>query len=143
MLKLAGIFFLALLFLITLNITFHYIKPVIAKESESNLNINDEEEGYNNNGKLVIVSNINLQNIEKQGFLKVVGVINGEDFVEDIPLDKLKDTTIKLKSQVYNKTATYYSMYSKPKLVSFDTLGQDTIESANSSSVDVKLDKLK
>ena len=219
MLKLTGIFFLALLFLITLNITFHYIKPVIAEESESTLNINDEEEGYNNNGKLVIVSNINLQNIEKQGFLKVVGVINGEDFVEDIPLDKLKDTTNKLKvtfsmdkdneivsahtldeffvcayhykntntntnnnnnlkslsfdkkdalgyfdckkgnikstsqptkvslfkekSQVYNKTATYYQMHSKPKLVSFDTLGQDNIESANSSSVNVKLDKSK
>ena len=60
MLKLAGIFFLALLFLITLNITFHFIKPVIAEESESALNINDEEEVYNNNGKLVIVSNINL-----------------------------------------------------------------------------------
>jgi hypothetical protein len=214
MLKFIGIFFLVLLFLITLNITFHYIKPVIAKESESTLNINDEEEGYNND-KLVIVSDINLQNIEKEGFLKVVGVINGEDFVKNIPLDKLKDTTKKLKvtfsmdkdneivsahtpdeffvcayhyintnnnnlksiafdkkdaleyfdcnegdikstshptkaslfkskSQVYNKTTTYYNMYSKPKLVSFDTLGQDTIESANSSSVNnVKLGKAK
>ena len=95
MLKLIGIFFLALLFLITLNITFDSIKPVIAKESESTLNINNENEGYND--KLVIVSNINLQNIEKEGFLKVVGIINGEDFVKNIPLDKLKDTTKKLK----------------------------------------------
>ena len=213
MLKLIGIFFLALLFLITLNITFDSIKPVIAKESESTLNINNENEGYND--KLVIVYNINLQNIEKEGFLKVVGVINGKDFVKNIPLDKLKDTTKKLKitfsmdkdneivsshaldeffvcayhfkntnnnnpksisldkkntieyfdckkgdikstisstkvslfkekSQVYNKTLTYYNMYSKPKVVSFDTLNQDnTIESANSSSINVKLDRPK
>ncbi|MGI9012542.1 MAG: hypothetical protein ACR2F1_15335 [Nitrososphaeraceae archaeon] len=141
-----------------------------------------------------------LQNIDKKGIIKVVGVINGEDFVKNIPLDKLKDSTKKLKvtfclnkdneinsahkpdeffvcayhvknpnniksvsfdiqndatidyfdcnegdiqsttspteaslfkakSQVYNKTATYYNMYSKPKVVSFDTLGNDTIES--------------
>ena len=32
----------------------------------------------------------------------------------------------KAKSQVYNKTATYYNMYSKPKVTSFDTLGNNT-----------------
>lgn len=116
MLKLAGIFFLALLFLITLNITFHFIKPVIAEESESTLNINDEEEVYNNNGKLVIVSDIYLQNIEKQGFLKVVGVINGEDFVENIPLDKLRDTTNKLK--------VTFSMDKDNEIVSAHTLDE-------------------
>src|SRR5688500_19309102 len=49
-----------------------------------------------------------------------------------------KLSLFKSKSQVYNKTATYYSMYSKPKLVSFDLLGQNTIESAHSIYVELK-----
>ncbi|HEX2406411.1 MAG TPA: hypothetical protein VHJ38_04295, partial [Nitrososphaeraceae archaeon] len=193
-----------------MNFTFSYIPSVIAEKSESILNINDEEEAYND--KLVIVSNINLQNIEKKGFLKVVGVINGEDFVKNIPLDKLKDTIkilkvtfsmdkdneivsahkldeffvcayhfknpnnnnlksisfnkkdtieyfdcnegdiksttkptkvslFKEKSQVHNKTLTYYNMYSKPKLISFDSLNNDTLESTSNTSVNIKLDK--
>ena len=50
-----------------------------------------------NNDKLVVVSTINLQNISKTGMIKVVGVINGEDFFKTIPLDTLKDSTKKLK----------------------------------------------
>ena len=205
-----GIIFIVILFLLSLNFTFSYIPSVIAEKSESILNINDEEEAYND--KLVIVSNINLQNIEKKGFLKVVGVINGEDFVKNIPLDKLKDTIkilkvtfsmdkdneivsahkldeffvcayhfknpnnnnlksisfnkkdtieyfdcnegdiksttkptkvslFKEKSQVHNKTLTYYNMYSKPKLISFDSLDNDTLESTSNTSVNIKLDK--
>jgi hypothetical protein len=45
---------------------------------------------------LVVVSNINLQNIPKIGILKVVGVINGEGFIKDIPLDEFDETTKKL-----------------------------------------------
>ena len=206
-----GIIFIIILFLLTLNFTFSYIPSVIAEKSENILNINDEEEAYND--KLVIVSNINLQNIEKKGFLKVVGVINGEDFVKNIPLGKLKDTIkilkvtfsmdkdneivsahkldeffvcayhfknpnnnnnlksisfnkkdtieyfdcnegdikstakptkvslFKEKSQVHNKTLTYYNMYSKPKLISFDSLDNDTLESTSNTSVNIKLDK--
>jgi hypothetical protein len=208
-----GIIFIIILFLLTLNFTFSYIPSVIAEKSENILNINDEEEAYND--KLVIVSNINLQNIEKKGFLKVVGVINGEDFVKNIPLGKLKDTIkilkvtfsmdkdneivsahkldeffvcayhfknpnnnnnlksisfnkkdtieyfdcnegdikstakptkvslFKEKSQVHNKTLTYYNMYSKPKLISFDSLDNDTLESTSNTSVNIKLDKSK
>ena len=32
-----------------------------------------------------------------------------------------KSSLFKAKSQVYNKTASYYYMYSKPKVVSFTT----------------------
>jgi hypothetical protein len=205
-----GIIFIAVLFLLTLNFTFSFIPSVIAEKSESTLNVNEEEE-YNNN--LVVESNINLQNIEKKGLLKVVGVINGEDFVKNIPLGKLNETTenlkvifsmdkdneivsahkpdeffvcayhfkntnsnlksisfnkkdtiqyfdcneghikstskptkvslFKEKSQVHNKTLTYYNMYSKPEVVSFDTLDNDTLESPNNTSVSIKLDKAK
>ena len=207
-----GLIFIVFVFLLTLNFSFSYIQSVIAEKSESILNINDEEEEYND--KLVVVSNINLQNIEKKGFLKVVGIINGEDFVKNIPLNKLKDTTKKLivtfsmdkdneivsahkpdeffvcayhfkntdnnnlksisfnkkdaieyfdcnegniksivkptkislfkdESQVHNKTLTYYKMYSKHKLISFDSLNNDSLESTNNTSVNIKLDKSK
>jgi hypothetical protein len=77
--------------------------------------------------KLKVVSNINLQNISKTGLLKVVGVINGKDFgkqkdaaiVDNFDCNEgdIKSTTnpteanlFKAKSQVYNKTATYYNI---------------------------------
>jgi hypothetical protein len=156
--------------------------------------------------KIEVISKINLENISRTGLIKVVGVINGEDFVKNIPLDKIKDTTKKLKvifsmnkdneinsahkpdeffvcvyhvknpsniksesfgkqkedtivdnfdcnegdiqsttspteanlfkanSQVYNKTATYYKMYSKPEVVSFATLANETIKASKDIS---------
>jgi hypothetical protein len=144
--------------------------------------------------------------------IKVVGVINGEDFVKIIPLDTLKDSTKKLKikfemnkdneiisghkpdefficayhvknpnnlksisddnqnlvnyfdcnegdiksttspteanlfkakSQVYNKTDYYYNMYSKSKVISCDTLGNDTSKSNNNNLNNIKQDKVK
>jgi hypothetical protein len=140
--------------------------------------------------------------------LKVVGVINGEDFVKTIPLDTLKETTKKLKvkfsmdkeneivsagkpdeffvcayhikntdtkinyydkqgiieyfdcnegdiksttsptqislfkstSQVYNKTSTYYNMYSKPQIVSFATLAKDNTTKATNDVSNLKMD---
>jgi hypothetical protein len=145
------------------------------------------------NNKLVVVSKINIQNISKTGIIKVVGEINGENFVKDIPLDKVRDSAKKIqarfemnktnelniahkpdeyfvcayhitnssnsnndkvqptvnffdcnegdiqsttattktalfkaKSQVYNKTTAYYNMYSKPQVVSFATLVNET-----------------
>jgi hypothetical protein len=179
--------------------TLFSIDKVIAQGSEIHIKNNDDEKN-----KLEVISNINLQNISKTGLLKVVGVINGEDFVKNIPLDKLKESTKKLKvtfsmnkdneinsahkpdeffvcayhvenpmniksisfdkqkidditvdnfdcnegdiksttsptksslfkakSQVYNKTVSYYNMYSKPKVVSFTTLGNND----NTSSI--------
>ena len=179
--------------------TLFSIDIVMAQGSEIHIKNNDDEKN-----KLEVISNINLQNISKTGLLKVVGVINGEDFVKNIPLDKLKESTKKIKvtfsmnkdneinsahkpdeffvcayhvenpmniksisfdkqkidditvdnfdcnegdiksttsptksslfkakSQVYNKTVSYYNMYSKPKVVSFTTLGNND----NTSSI--------
>ena len=58
---------------------------------------NDNKQDKHDDDKLIVVAQINLKNTERNGFLKVVGVINGEDFVKTIPLDKLKETTKKLK----------------------------------------------
>jgi len=61
--------------------------------------IDSEVNGENNNNQdqLAVITNINLENIEKKGFLKVVAFINGEDFSKKIPLDKLKESTKKVK----------------------------------------------
>jgi hypothetical protein len=195
MLRNLGIIFLGVVFLVTINLTFSFIGTIMAQESEiSSKTTNDNKQGKHEDDKLVVVAQINLKNTEKNGLLKVVGVINGEDFVKTIPLDTLKETTKKLKvkfsmdkeneivsagkpdeffvcayhfkntetkinsndkqaaieyfdcnegdiksttsptqislfkstSQVYNKTSTYYNMYSKPQVVSFATLANET-----------------
>ncbi len=60
------------------------------------------------------MSSINLQNIPKIEMLKIVGVINGEGFIKDIPLDELDETTNKLKVNfVMNKDNEFVSA-SKP-----------------------------
>jgi hypothetical protein len=171
----------------------------MAQESEILSKItNDNKQDKHDDDKLVVVAQINLKDTERNGLLKVVGVINGEDFVKTIPLDKLKETTKKLKvtfsmdkeneivsaskpdeffvcayhvkntdtkitsydkqgiieyfdcnegdiksttsptqislfkltSQVYNKTSTYYNLHSKPQVVSFATLGNDTTKTS-------------
>ena len=199
MLRNLGIFFLGIVFLVTLNLTFSFIGPVMAQESEILSKItNDNKQDKHDDDKLVVVAQINLKDTERNGLLKVVGVINGEDFVKTIPLDKLKETTKKLKvtfsmdkeneivsaskpdeffvcayhvkntdtkmtsydkqgiieyfdcnegdiksttsptqislfkltSQVYNKTSTYYNLHSKPQVVSFATLGNDTTKTS-------------
>ena len=199
MLRNLGIFFLGIVFLVTLNLTFSFIGPVMAQESEILSKItNDNKQDKHDDDKLVVVAQINLKDTERNGLLKVVGVINGEDFVKTIPLDKLKETTKKLKvtfsmdkeneivsaskpdeffvcayhvkntdtkitsydkqgiieyfdcnegdiksttsptqislfkltSQVYNKTSTYYNLHSKPQVVSFATLGNETTKTS-------------
>jgi hypothetical protein len=55
-----------------------------------------KKEDVDENNMLVVVSGINLQNVQKIGMLKVVGVINGEGFITDIPLDELDEITNKL-----------------------------------------------
>jgi len=213
-----GLFFFVMIFVITMHLTMLDSKPVSAQKSEIVINNTNVDE----NNKLVVVSKINIQNISKTGMIKVVGVINGEDFVKNIPLDKLNDSTKKLtvkfemnkdnefvsaskpdeffvcayhvtssnnnnnnneiksisfdkqnnatntidyfdcnegdiqstifptkatlfkaKSQVYNKTTTYYQMHSKPKVESFDTLDNVLTKSLTnnnhlSSNSDVK-----
>jgi hypothetical protein len=171
----------------------------MAQESEILSKItNDNKQDKHDDDKLVVVAQINLKDTERNGFLKVVGVINGEDFVKTIPLDKLKETTKKLKvkfsmdkeneivsaskpdeffvcayhvkntdtkitsydkqgiieyfdcnegdiksttsptqislfkltSQVYNKTSTYYNLHSKPQVLSFATLANDSTKTS-------------
>jgi len=177
------------------------IDKVMAQGADIDIKNSDDEKN-----KIEVISKINLENISRTGLIKVVGVINGEDFVKNIPLDKIKDTTKKLKvifsmnkdneinsahkpdeffvcayhvknpsniksesfgkqkedtivdnfdcnegdiqsttspteanlfkanSQVYNKTATYYKMYSKPDVVSFATLANETTKTSKDIS---------
>src|SRR5688572_219895 len=202
-----GVFFFVMLFVITVPLTILDFKSVNAQKASE---IVIKKANVDEINKLVVVSKINLQNISKTGMIKVVGVINGEDFVKDIPLDNIRDSAKKLqvrfemnknneindahkpdeffvcayhitnssnnnnnkaetisfekqnsatmnyfdcnegdiqsttsttktslfkpKSQVYNKTAYYYDMYSSPKETSFATLED------NDTNINVKQD---
>ena len=97
MLRNLGIFFLGISLLVTLTVVFSLIGPVMAQESEILSKTTNNKQDKHDDDKLVVVAQINLKNTEKNGLLKVVGVINGEDFVKNIPLDKLKESTKQLK----------------------------------------------
>lgn len=85
---------LIVLTITTFSITYMTFDPVSAiKKIDSEVN----GENNNNQDQLAVITNINLENIEKKGFLKVVAFINGEDFSKKIPLDKLKESTKKVK----------------------------------------------
>jgi hypothetical protein len=89
---------------------FNSLQTAMAKEPEITIKNVDVDE----KDKLIVVSNINLQNIEKKGIIKVIGAINGEDFVKNIPLDNIDKTTKKLKVNfVMNKENEFVSA-SKP-----------------------------
>jgi hypothetical protein len=55
-----------------------------SKESESNNNDKNDKSDY-----VIFNTRINLQNIEKEGFLRIIGYINGQSFNEDIQLSEL------------------------------------------------------
>jgi len=97
MLRNLGIFFLGISLLVTLTVAFYLIGPVMAQEPEILSKTTNNKQDKHDDDKLVVVAQINLKNTEKNGLLKVVGVINGEDFVKNIPLDKLKESTKQLK----------------------------------------------
>ncbi|MCJ7637658.1 MAG: hypothetical protein MUO21_09240 [Nitrososphaeraceae archaeon] len=85
---------LIVLTITTFSITYMTFDPVSAiKKIDSEVN----GENNNNQDQLAVITNINLENIEKKGFLKVVAFINGEDFSKKILLDKLKESTKKVK----------------------------------------------
>lgn len=183
-------------FVISLYLTSLDFKSVDAQKTTKFVIKNENVDEKN---KLVVVSKVNLQNVSKTGIIKVVGEINGEDFVKNIPLDKVKEsakkiqvrfemnknnelnnahnrdeffvcayhftnstnnnkkiepivnyfdcnegdiqsttsttktTLFKPKSQVYNKTAYYYDMYSNPKKTSFATLNDEDDTTTNST----------
>ena len=72
------------------SMTFDPVSAIKKMDSEVN------GENNNNQDQLAVITNINLENIEKKGFLKVVAFINGEDFSKKILLDKLKESTKKV-----------------------------------------------
>ena len=85
---------LIVLTITTFSIACMTFDPVSAiKKMDSEVN----GENKNNQDQLAVITNINLENIEKKGFLKVVAFINGEDFSKKILLDKLKESTKKVK----------------------------------------------
>jgi hypothetical protein len=196
-----GIVFFVMTFVISMQLIAIDFKSVNAQQKASEIILKNENVDENN--KLVVVSKINLQNISKTGIIKVVGVINGEEFVKNIPLDKVRESAKKIqvrfemnknnelnnahkpdeyfvcayhftnssnnnnnnnkvepklnyfdcnegdiqsttattktslfkgKSQVYNKTAAYYNMYSKPQVVSFANLANETAKASKDIS---------
>lgn len=66
--------------------------------AENVINIISKDKKSSNND-LIVMSNINLQNIEKTGFLRVVGFINAQEFSKDISLSNLSNSINKLKVQ--------------------------------------------
>ncbi len=97
-----------MIFVITVHLATLDFKSVYAQKGSEEVVI--EKANVDEKDKLVVVSNINLQNIPKTGMLKVVGVINGEGFIKDIPLDELDETTNKLKINfVMNKDNEFVS----------------------------------
>lgn len=109
--KSIGLLFLIMTFIITVHLmTLDFGSVYAQKRSEVVI----EKENVDEKNKLVVVSNINLQNIPKVGMLKVVGVINGEGFIKTIPLDEIDDTKEKLRVKfVMNKDNEFVSA-SKP-----------------------------
>ena len=106
-----GMLFFIMAFIITMYLmTLDFGSVYAQKGSEVVI----EKENVDEKNKLVVVSNINLQNIPKVGMLKVVGVINGEGFIKTISLDEIDETKKKLSVKfVMNKDNEFVSA-SKP-----------------------------
>ncbi len=90
-----GIIFFVMAFVISMNLAIFDFKSVNAQQGTEEIVL--EKPNVDGKDELVVVSSINLQNVPKIGLIKVVGVINGEGFIKDIPLDQLDETTNKLK----------------------------------------------
>ncbi|MDR4511129.1 MAG: hypothetical protein MRJ93_05420 [Nitrososphaeraceae archaeon] len=63
---------------------------------ESKNNENNNENNINSGDYVTFQTVINLANIEKTGFIRLVAYINGQSFKEDIPLSELDMSTNKL-----------------------------------------------
>ena len=60
------------------------------------LEIISKDKNSKNDENLIVESDIYLENIDKIGFLRVVGFINSQEFSKDIPLSNITDSTKKL-----------------------------------------------
>ena len=107
MLRHLGIFFLLAVSLLSLTIILS--SPLqIAMAAKNTITI--ENEDVDEKDKLVVLSKINITNISKTGMIKVVGAINGEEFVKDIPLSDIgeKSKTLKVNFEM-NKENEFVS----------------------------------
>lgn len=88
------VLFIAAIVFISVNLTSVDFKSADAQKTTKFVvkNGNVDEEA----NKLVVVSKVNIENLSKTGIIKVVGEINGEDFVKNIPLDTVKDSAKKI-----------------------------------------------
>ena len=80
MLRNLGIFFLGIVFLVTISITFSFIGTVMAQESEILSKItNDNKQGKHHDDddddKLVVVAQINLKDTERNGLVLLMAKI--------------------------------------------------------------------
>jgi hypothetical protein len=107
MLRYLGIFFLLAISLLSLTIILS--SPLqIAMAAKNTITI--ENEDVDEKDKLVVLSKINITNISKIGMIKVVGAINGEEFVKDIPLSDIGEKSKTLKVNfVMNKVNEFVS----------------------------------
>ena len=83
---------------ITLLLTTFFITTIVIESALAAPNTIDiqSKDKKSTNDDLIVISNINLQNIEKTGFLRVVGFINAQEFSKDIPLSNISNSTQKL-----------------------------------------------
>ena len=84
------------LLLTTFFITTLVVESVIAAPSTIDIPSKEKKSTTNDDDDLIVISNINLQNIEKTGFLRVVGFINAQEFSKDISLSNISESTMKL-----------------------------------------------
>lgn len=85
------------LLLTTFFITTLVVESVIAAPSTIDIP-SKEKKSTTNDDDLIVISNINLQNIEKTGFLRVVGFINAQEFSKDISLSNISESTNEINS---------------------------------------------
>ncbi len=57
-----------------------------------NNNDDSQQENYNIDDKVVVKTRLNLENLEKTGFLNIVAFINGQEVLKNVSLDKLDPT---------------------------------------------------
>ncbi len=57
---------------------------------------NNDQEIYNLDDKVVVKTRLNLENLDKEGYLNIAAFINGQGVLKNVSLDKVKPTKKKL-----------------------------------------------
>jgi hypothetical protein len=58
----------------------------------NNDNEENKQENYNLDDKVIVKTRLNLENIEKEGYLNIAAFINGQGVLKNVSLDKVKPT---------------------------------------------------